>query len=337
MLEHFRDGQEQVARRPLGERLLRDNLLDTLTEPKRLHLALRAAKLTSGRIPGPIAKFLGLPANVARIPLPDDLAVAAAPLPEVTSAIGEKRGRVALLTGCVMSVLYSPIHQATVRVLAANGIEVICPRNQGCCGALHGHQGELEVAVQLARQMIAALDADDSYDTILLNSAGCGSFLKDYVHLLKDDPAWAERAARFSARVKDVTEYLQALGPLPMPYPVAARITYHDACHLAHGQRITAAPRALLRAIPGATYIEMPDADQCCGSAGVYNYLQPEMAGVLQRKKVDALLSTGADYVATGNPGCLAWITQGLPQGATTPKVVHPVELLDRAYNGTRS
>ena len=186
--------------------------------------------------------------------------------------------------------------------------------------------------MDLAQRTIDAFGAGDDYDAIILNSAGCGSFLKDYGHLLKDEPEWAERAARFSAKIKDITEYLVSIGPLPMPGRVDAVVTYHDACHLAHGQRVTNPPRLLLKSIPGVTFVEMPDSDQCCGSAGVYNYLQPEMAHILQKKKVDALLTTGAEIVATGNPGCLAWIQQGLPKGVNVPEIVHPVELLDLAY-----
>ena len=305
LLEHFRSIQETGTRRPLGERVLRTGLLETLTSPSRMTLALRAGKLVGGKIPSPIAHFLGLPTDTA-LPIPDDLSAAARPVPAFTPAKGEKRGRVALLSGCVMRVLYGPVHRATVQVLAANGVEVVCPPNQPCCGALHGHQGQLDDAKKMARHLIADFE-NESVDAIILNSAGCGSFLKDYGHLLKDEPEWAERARAFSQKIKDITEFLHHLVPRPMTNPINARITYHDACHLAHGQKIREAPRDLLQSIPGATYVEMPDADQCCGSAGVYNYLQPHMARILQQKKVDALLSTRADIVATGNPGCLAW------------------------------
>jgi glycolate oxidase iron-sulfur subunit len=331
LLEHFRDQQEATAKRGAGERLLRDGLLTLLTDPLKMKAALLAGRLVGGKIPGPIARFVGLPTST-RMPIPDDLAEASRPLPEVTPAQGLRQGRVALLAGCVMRVLYGPVHHATARVLAANGIEVLCPKAQGCCGALHGHQGELGEARQLARSMIRAFEEID-VDAIVLNSAGCGSFLKDYGHLLKDDPDFAERAAAFSAKVKDITEYLIGLPELrPMPGRVDATVTYHDACHLRHGQRIADAPRTLLRRIPGVTFVETVDADQCCGSAGVYNYLQPEMARALLEKKVDRLLESGAEIIATGNPGCLAWIEQGLPKGATAPRIVHPIELLDRAY-----
>jgi glycolate oxidase iron-sulfur subunit len=335
LLEHFRDEQEKTAKRDTGDATLRFFLLEMLTDPNRMKLALQGARLTGGKMPGPVAKFFGLPTDT-KIPLPDNLAEASRPLPEVTAALGERRGKVALLAGCVMRVLYGPVHHATARVLSVNGIEVHCPKAQGCCGALHGHQGKLETAKELARETVATFEGKD-YDAIILNSAGCGSFLKDYAHLLKDDPTWAERAKRFSAKVKDITEYLVALGPVPMTNPVPRRITYHDACHLCHGQKVVSPPRQLLKQIPGATFVETTDSDQCCGSAGVYNYLEPEMARALLKKKVDNLLAANADVIATGNPGCLAWIQQGLasdlvPRGTKVPEIVHPVELLDRAY-----
>ncbi len=330
LLEHFRDRQEREMKRTTGSKILREGLLGTLTNPTRMAIALRGGKLTGGRIPAPIARFLGLPTDTA-MPLPTDLKAAGRPLPEVTPAQGEKRGRVALLAGCVMRVMFAPVHHATARVLAANGVEVVCPRRQGCCGALHGHQGHGEDARQLARETIDAFEKDD-FDAIIVNSAGCGSMMKEYGHVLKDDPAWAERAAAFSARVKDVSEYLHALGPRPMTRPLNVRVTYHDACHLAHGQKVTSAPRALIKAIPGITFVELTDSEICCGSAGIYNFLQPDMARSLQQKKVANILATGADIVATGNPGCLAWIQSGLPEGGKAPEILHPIELLDRAY-----
>ncbi len=330
LLEHFRNEQEHQVARTTGERVLREGLLMLLTDPKKMKLALKAGRLTGGKIPAFAARFVGLPTDT-QLPLPADLEKASAPLPELIRARGEKRGKVALLTGCVMSVLYSPVHKATAQVLAANGLDVHVPKNQTCCGALHGHQGKLEGAKELARTLIASFEGTD-YDALILNSAGCGSFLKDYTHLLKDDPEWADRAAAFSAKVKDITEYLMEIEPRPMTRWIQTRITYHDACHLRHGQKIADAPRILLKMIPGIEYVECVDADQCCGSAGVYNYLQPQLAGQLQNKKVENLLATGAEIIVTGNPGCLAWIEQGLPKNIAAPKVLHPVELLARAY-----
>jgi glycolate oxidase iron-sulfur subunit len=237
-------------------------------------------------------------------------------------------------------VLYSPVHYATIRVLSENGFDVHCPPAQGCCGALHGHQGQLASADELARQLIADLEVID-VDAVILNSAGCGSFVKDYRSLLSSDPHWAERAATFSDKVRDVSEFLDEVGIREMPGRIDQRVTYHDACHLRHGQRIADPPRRLLQSIPGLVYVELPDADQCCGSAGVYNYLEPGMASTLLDKKLDAILSTGASVVATANPGCLAWIESGirsreekgtLPRGTRAPRIVHPIELLDEAY-----
>ncbi|MBB6053618.1 (Fe-S)-binding protein [Armatimonas rosea] len=330
LLEHFRDLQEHTVSRSTGERVLREGLLMLLTDPKKMKLALKAGRLTGGKIPAFASKFVGLPADT-QLPLPDDLEKASAALPALIRAKGEKRGKVALLTGCVMSVLYSPVHRATANLLAANGLDVHVPQNQSCCGALHGHQGKLEGAKELAKKMVAAFENTD-YDAIILNSAGCGSFLKDYGHLLKDDSQWADRAAAFAAKIKDVTEYLVEIGPREMTRWITLKITYHDACHLKHGQKIGEAPRTLLKSIPGIEYVECRDADQCCGSAGVYNYLQPALAAEFQKKKVENLLATGAELILTGNPGCLAWIEQGLPDGAQAPKIQHPVELLARAY-----
>jgi glycolate oxidase iron-sulfur subunit len=330
LLEQFRADQEKATHRGAGENLLRTGMLEMLTHPNLMAVALRAGRMTGGKIPPMVANFVGLPVNT-KLPIPDDLAAASAAVPERTPAVGEPRGRVVLLSGCVMRVVYGQVHQATVRVLAANGIEVLCPRDQPCCGALHGHLGRLEAAKNRARDLIQAVGGSD-VDAFVLNSAGCGSFVKDFGHLLSDDPAWAERAKAFSAKVCDVSEYLQRIGLREMPGRLPeVTVTYHDACHLAHGQKISKAPRELLRQIPGLKYVELTDADQCCGSAGIYNYLQPEMAKALQRKKVDTILATGASIVATANPGCLAWIQGGLP-AATPVEVVHPVELLDRVY-----
>jgi glycolate oxidase iron-sulfur subunit len=330
LLEHFRNEQEKTSPRSINEKVLRTGLLTLLTDPKKMSVALKAGRLTGGNIPAPVARFVGLPVGTS-VPIPKDLSAASKPLPEILKAKGQKRGTVALLLGCVMRVLYSPVHHATAFVLMENGIEVHALSEIGCCGALHGHQGKLDAAKDMAKSVIAALEAQNC-DAYILNSAGCGSFLKDYGHLLKDDPEWAARAKKFSEKVKDITEYLLAIGPRPMKKSIPKRVTYHDACHLRHGQKIYDAPRTLLKLIPGIELIECVDSDLCCGSAGVYNYLQPELATSLQAKKVTNLLATKAEIVATGNPGCLAWIQQGLPKNATAPEIVHPIELLAHAY-----
>lgn len=340
LLEEMRDRQERETKRPVGQVVLREGMLALLTNPARMKAALIAGRVTGGAIPLPVAKFVGLPSDT-RMPLPEDLAVSSRDVATLTPATGVKRGRVLLATGCVMRVLYAPVHAATARVLAANGVETIAPRNQPCCGALHGHQGKLAAARAMARATIESYEAAcggaglPSVDAVILNSSGCGSFLKGYGHLLAEDERFASRAAQFANKIKDISEYLAALpGGLRPMRPLPMRLTYHDACHLRHGQGIYDAPRTLLKSIPGVSFVETVESDLCCGSAGVYNYLQPEMAGTLLDRKVANLLATGAEVVATGNPGCLAWIQQGMKRiGARAPEVVHPVELLDRAYS----
>lgn len=245
---------------------------------------------------------------------------------------GPRRRTVALFTGCVMSAAFAPVHEATVRVLRRSGCDVLVPPGQGCCGALPVHSGDLERGRELARRAVASFDLD-AVDAIVINAAGCGSQLKEVGHLLEGDPAWRERARAFAAKVRDVHELLDevgldaaALGPLPLS------VTYQDACHLAHAQGVSAAPRRLLRAIPGLRLVEMAESALCCGSAGVYNLTQPEMAARLGARKADNLLSTGAAVVATGNPGCAMQLRGELSRRQAPVEVCFVVELLDRAY-----
>ncbi|HXR64996.1 MAG TPA: (Fe-S)-binding protein, partial [Ktedonobacteraceae bacterium] len=223
------------------------------------------------------------------------------------------------------------INEATIRVLSANGCEVITPRSQQCCGALHVHAGEGERGRQLARHNV---DIFEGYacDAIIINSAGCGSNLKEYGHLLRDDPAYSERARAFSAQIKDVSEFLIDLDPQTnigeLPYTVA----YHDACHLAHGQKIRQQPRQLLRRIPGLKLVELKEADWCCGSAGIYNITNQEMAGKLLERKMQNISASKASIIATGNPGCMMQIALGARARGLDLQVLHPVQLLDEAY-----
>ena len=253
------------------------------------------------------------------------------PLPEITPAIGPRRYRVGFVSGCIMDQVYRDINEATIRVLAANGCEVVTPVDQQCCGALHVHAGEGERGRQLARHNI---DIFEHYacDAILINSAGCGSNLKEYGHLLRDDPAYAERARAFSAQVKDVSEFLVGIdtqvGMGELPYTVA----YHDACHLAHGQKIRQQPRQLLRRIPGLRLVDLKEADWCCGSAGIYNITNQEMAGKLLERKMQNIIVSGVGVIATGNPGCMMQIALGARERGLELRVVHPVQLLDEAY-----
>lgn len=253
------------------------------------------------------------------------------PLPEISPAIGPRRYRVGFISGCIMDQIYRDINEATIRVLTANGCEVITPRSQQCCGALHVHAGEGERGRQLARHNI---DVFEHYacDAIIINSAGCGSNLKEYGHLLRDDPSYAERARAFSALVKDISEFLVGLDArLPMgelPYTVA----YHDACHLAHGQKIKRQPRQLLKSIPGLKLVELKEADWCCGSAGIYNITNQEMASTLLERKMQNISASQADVIATGNPGCMMQIALGVRSRGLSMQVLHPIQLLDQAY-----
>ena len=250
---------------------------------------------------------------------------------DIAQPQGEVRGRVALLMGCIMPFTYARVHEATVRVLARNGYRVVMPRGQTCCGALHAHNGDRRTAMALARRNIDALLAAN-VDAIVINSAGCGSTMKEYGELLADDPQYAEKAHRFSAMVKDVSEFLAALPFQPPTAPVDAVVTYQDSCHLAHAQRVKEAPRAILNAIPGLRLVEMPHADRCCGSAGVYSLAHRDMASQLLDDKMAEVTATGADVIATANPGCMLQLETGLRRHKLRGRVVHVIELLDEAY-----
>ena len=252
-------------------------------------------------------------------------------LPAVYPARGTQRGRVALFTGCVMRAAFADTNGATARVLARNGFEVIVPEAQTCCGALHAHAGERTDARVLARRNIASLEKLD-VDAFIVNAAGCGAALKEYGWLLKDDPAWSERAERFGSRVKDASEFLGDAGLTAPPGPLRARVAYDDPCHLLHGQRIREQPRALLAAIPELELMPLTEADWCCGSAGVYNVTQPELSAKLLERKVGHITSSGAQMLVTANPGCQMQIAAGLRAARAPVTVVHLMDLLDRAY-----
>ena len=250
-------------------------------------------------------------------------------LPERVTGTG--RLGVAFFEGCIMPELFGPTQEATLRVLERNGVVVCLPRHQTCCGALHIHEGEMEKALDLARRNIDAFEADGA-DFIATNAAGCGAMLKEYGLLLKDDPAYAERALAFSHRVKDISEFLDMLEISGGMGRLELKVTYDDPCHLLHAQGIRSAPHNLLRRIPGIEFIELPDSDRCCGSAGIYNIMQPALAGQILADKISNIERTGASVVATGNPGCLLQIDAGLRARKLPVRVVHPIELLDEAY-----
>jgi len=260
-------------------------------------------------------------------------AMLTARMPARVAAQGRARRRVALLEGCVQRVMYPEVNAATARVLAAEGCEVLIPRKQECCGALMLHSGYEEQALEHARRMIQVFENLD-IDTIAVNAAGCGSAMKDYGYLLRNDPTYAERAKAFSAKCKDIAEVLAELEPRAKRHPLKLRVAYHDACHLLHAQRVQAQPRQALKTIPELEILEVPEAGACCGSAGIYNLLEPETAQELGNRKALHCRATGADLIATANPGCVLQISAALKRTGRDLPVRHMVELLDASIRG---
>lgn len=257
-------------------------------------------------------------------------------LPTIVPAQGEKRYRVGMILGCVQRLFFSDANEATARVLSANGCEVVIPRSQGCCAALPHHQGQEAQAQALARQMIDSFEATE-VDFIIINAAGCGHTLKEYGQILQDDPDYRDKAKAFSSKVRDVQEFLATVGLTAKLSPLQAQpltIVYQDACHLLHGQKISLQPRQILRQIPGVTLREPIDAALCCGSAGVYNMLQPDVAEALGQEKVTNLLNTGATLIASSNPGCSLQILKHLQLQDKSVPVLHPIRLLDYSIRG---
>lgn len=244
-----------------------------------------------------------------------------------------RRRRVGLLSGCVQRVFFDPVNAATIRVLAAEGCDVVVPPTQGCCGALCLHAGKEDEALNYARRFIDTFEAW-AVDTVVVNAAGCGSTLKEYAHLLRDDPAYAERAKTFSDSVRDISELLAELEPIAPRHPLPLRVAYHDACHLAHAQGVRRQPREVLRTIPEIELIDIPEAEICCGSAGIYNLIEPQPATQLGERKARNILSTQPDMIATANPGCLLQINAALQWLNATIPTVHPVELVDASIRG---
>jgi glycolate dehydrogenase iron-sulfur subunit len=249
-------------------------------------------------------------------------------VPEETTAKGSKRGRVGLLLGCVQREFFPRVNAATARVLAAEGYEVVAPADQPCCGALMVHAGEENGALKLARKTIDAFDRAN-VDFIITNAAGCGSNVKEYGHLLRDDPKYAEKAKAFAANCRDITEFLAVRVPQAKRHPLKLRVAYHDACHLQHAQGIRIPPRELLAQIPGIELLEIPEAAICCGSAGIYNLVQPDTATTLGDRKAELIAPLKPDVIATGNPGCLLQLQSSLARAGQSIPVVHTVQLLD--------
>ena len=262
-----------------------------------------------------------------------DAAALTARLPLLTPAAPPRRYRVGLVAGCVQRVFFRGVNEATLRVLSAEGCDVVVPRGQGCCGALSIHAGRAEESKEMARALIEAFEGE-ALDAIIVNAAGCGSNLKDYGRLFEKDAAWAERAAAFSAKTRDVTEFLASIPRVAPRHPLTAKVAFHDPCHLAHAQKVKDAPRALLAAIPGLTLLEIPDGDQCCGSAGIYNLVSPESSDEIGRRKADRVLSTKPDLLASANPGCSLQLARILAERGATLPMAHPVEILDASLSG---
>lgn len=340
ILEMARAHIEESHLRPSLESFARRQLLATLTNPGRMAASLKAAgllrPLTQGKMPGFVAKLLSGSSDSA-LSLPEVTGeVRVHNLPANSPSNGETRYRVGILAGCVMRVLFAPTNTATLQVLQANGCEVIAPEAAGCCGALHLHSGFHDDALAKARALLDSFAPElESLDAVIINSAGCGSTLKEYGELLKDDASYSELAAKFASKVRDISEWLMEIGIAPPTRSLPITVAYHDACHLAHGQKIRQQPRDLLKQIPGLTLCELEEADTCCGSAGVYNITQPEMARKLLDRKLGYIRATGATVLAAGNPGCLTWIQQGAKEAGIELRICHPVELLAEAYGFT--
>jgi glycolate oxidase iron-sulfur subunit len=327
----------QVARkykRPLAQKVFRRFILSLFPYPDRVRTMLKLGRFSQRfglhrlAIHGGLSKSLETMEEL--LPPPDDVP-AETRLPRVTPAQGTPKFRVGLLTGCVQQVLYPQVNAATVRVLTRNGCVVVIPKEQGCCGSLHSHEGALEPAKAFAQKIIDCFE-QAKVDYVITNAAGCGSMMKGYAELLKGDPQYAHKAETFAERVRDVLQFLHQIGTNGRLGPLPLKVTYHDACHLVHGQQIRNEPRALLRSIPGLDLVELRESDFCCGSAGTYNLLEPEYGVRFLERKVDNIVATGAEIVATANPGCELQIAMGLRKRNITMKVLHPIELLDMAY-----
>jgi glycolate oxidase iron-sulfur subunit len=333
LIEATRAQVERRHPRTLPERALRAMVFNLFPYPRRLRMLRPFLRGYQRSGAARLVRRLRLPAAMASMerllpPVAEPVAVA-----EHQPADGKQRARVGMLLGCVQREFFSPVNAATMRVLAAEGCEVVAPRLQGCCGALSLHMGRETEAIAFAKRLIETFESL-AVDAIVVNAAGCGSSMKDYGWQLRDEPGWAERAAAFSGKVRDVSEWLVELGPVAARQPLELTIAYHDACHLGHAQRVREQPRQLLRDIPGLQLREIVEADICCGSAGVYNVLQPETARELGARKATNVAATGADALVTANPGCLMQIATALEQLGTPLPLWHTVQVLDASIRG---
>ncbi|MGN6474289.1 MAG: (Fe-S)-binding protein [Mycobacteriales bacterium] len=332
LIETTRAEVEANTERKPADRALRRMIFSTFPYPGRLR-ALRpllrayqstgAQRLVRKRMRGTLTTRAGLVPPLGP----------RQPIAEVTPAIGVKRMRVGMLLGCVQREFFPGVNAATARVLAAEGCEVLAPVHQQCCGALSLHSGREDEAVTRAKRLIESFEAAH-VDVVVVNAAGCGSSMKEYGRLLAGEPAWAARAAKFSGKCRDVSELLAELGPVATRHPLPVVAAYHDACHLSHAQGVRAQPRELLAAVPGLELREIPEADICCGSAGVYNLLNPEPARALGERKAANVRATGASLLVTANPGCLMQIDAALRRDGQPIALAHTIEVLDASIRG---
>ena len=337
LIEQTRAQVERRHERSPGDRALRALIFAIFPHPRRLRLlrgplrvlqrtgldrAMRRTGLLE-RLAPQLAAMEGLAPELGK-PLP---------LPARIPAAGTRRAVVGLLTGCVQGAFFPGVNAATARVLQSEGCDVVIPKGQGCCGALSVHNGREEEARTFARRLVDSF-ADAGVERIVVNAAGCGSTMKEYADLLADDPAYADRAREFAERVRDISELLDELGPVAVRHPVEVTVAYHDACHLAHAQGVRAQPRRLLAGIPGLELREIADPELCCGSAGIYNILNPEPARELGDRKAATIVATGAEVLVTANPGCLMQVRTAIERSGHPMGMAHTVEVLDASIRG---
>ena len=337
LIEQTRAQVERGYERSAKDRALRGLIFSLFPHPKRLKLLrgpLRVMQATgldrairrTGLLERMAPQLAAMESLAPRLDKPE-------PLPPYIQASGPRRAVVGLLTGCVQGAFFPGVNAATARVLQAEGCDVVVPASQGCCGALSVHNGREEEAQKYARRLVDSF-ASSGVEYVVVNAAGCGSTMKDYARLLADDPAYADRARAFADQVRDVSEILDELGPVAPRHPLDMTVAYHDACHLAHAQGVRAQPRRLLEAIPGLTLKEIAEAELCCGSAGIYNILNPEPARELGDRKAANIVATGAQVLVTANPGCLMQVTSAIERSGHPMGMAHTIEVLDASIRG---
>jgi len=339
LIESTRAQIERRYPRKAGDKLHRRFLFETFTRPDRLQFLrwplLAYQKSGLQKILRGLGIFRALPKSISAMEALMPRVGKQERVAAVTPAAGEKRKRVGLLLGCVQRTFLSPVNAATARVLSAEGYEVVAPEEQPCCGALPVHAGEEESALQLARKTIDVFEKAD-VEIIVTNAAGCGSNVKEYGYLLRDDPQYASRARKFAAKCKDISEILCAAEPRAERKPLKLRVAFHDSCHLQHAQNVHAQPRALLAAIPGIELSEIPEAPICCGSAGIFNLVQPDAANELGDRKAALIHPLKPNVVSTGNPGCLLQLQASLARTGEPIPVVHHIQILDASIRGVK-